>query len=206
MNRRAVSIIGCAIALWLPCAAQNTLESLPLKGRHAITLGGGMKMNSQTAVSVSPAEIDLKSGFVGALTYGYWYDSDWQVNLSVGAFGAGTQVSFRGVSTGAIAHIQVGMSYYPSQLALGAVGRPYISLAAGAYTGSATQAGFIGAGAVQETVPGGRASVGIDFFPTSWMKLGPAFSYHFLGDFTKIVGDRRNFTGTEFSLGFGVVL
>ena len=206
MNRRVLSIVVCAIALWLPCAAQNTWEPLPLKGRHAITLGGGMKMNSQTVVSVSPAGIDLKSGFVGSLTYGYWYDSDWQVNLSVGVFGAGTRDSFRGVSTGAIAHIHVGMSYYPSQLALGAVGRPYISVAGGAYTGSATQVGFIGAGTVQETVPGGRASIGIDFFPTSWMKMGPALSYHFLGDFAKIVGDRRNFTGAEFSLGFGVVL
>lgn len=206
MNRRAAGIVACAVMLWVPSAAQTDTEAFPLKGRHTITLGGGMKMNSQTIATVSPAGIDLQSGFNGFLSYGYWFDDEWQVHLTLGVFGMGTKVSYLGVSTDLITHGQIGMSYYPSKLALGSVCRPYIGIAAGAYTGSATQTGILGVGIIQETVPGGRVTLGADFFVTGWLKLGPALSYHVLGDFTKVVGDRRNFTGTEFSLNLGVVL
>jgi outer membrane protein W len=177
-----------------------------LKGRHAISLTGGMKTNSKTVAVVDPMGIDLESGFVGSIGYGYWFDENWQVNFSIGVFGAKTQVDYNGVSTGTTIPVLIGFAYYPMQLAMGTVGRPYVGLAGGMYSGTATQTGLAGVGTVTEIVPGGKFTIGIDFRVGDWLKLGPSVSYHRLGAFSKIVGEEADFSGVELSVGMGVLL
>jgi hypothetical protein len=197
--------IFCALIFQTTSIAQ--LEPVKLMGRHTITVEGGAKTNSNTSVTTGASGVDVKSGFVGSLNYGYWFDEEWAITLSVGGFGMGAKTSFNNVETSSVMPILFGAKYYPSKLALGAVGRIYFGLAAGDYMGFATKTqNIFNNSVVSESVFGGQLSAGMDFFVASWLKFGPKLSYHFMGDFSEVIGTKKNLSGAAFSVEFGIVL
>ena len=198
--------IFCALILQTTASAQQ-LEPVKLIGRHTITLEGGTKTNSNTTVIANAGGVDVKSGFVGSINYGYWFDEEWAITLSAGVFGAGANTSYNNVQTSSVIPLLFGMKYYPKALALGAVGRIYAGLAVGDYMGFATKTqSLFGQSVVSESVFGGQISVGMDFFMASWFKIGPKLSYHLLGDFSQVIGTQKNLSGAAFSVEFGFVL
>lgn len=141
------------------------------------------------------------------MNYGYWFDEEWSLTFSAGVFGAGTSVRYNNVETKAVIPVLFGMRYYPAKFSLGSVGRVYAGLALGRYMGSGTRVrALFTTETFTESVFGGESSLGVDLFVTSWFKLGPKLSYHFLGDFSEIVGTKKNLSGAAFSFDFGFVL
>lgn len=205
MKRIVFVVILCSLMLSTAAIAQP--EPVKLLGRHTITIEGGTKTNSNTSVIVNGGDVDVKSGFIGSLNYGYWFDEEWAVTLSVGGFGMGAKTTFNNVETSSVMPILFGVKYYPQKLAMGAVGRVYAGLAAGSYMGFATKVqNFFSTKAISESVFGGQVSVGMDFFVASWFRLGPKLAYHLMGDFSEVIGTKKNLSGAAFSLEFGVVL
>ena len=183
-----------------------------LSGRHSIFIDGGFKTNSTTSVIISSGTVETNTGFVGSINYSYWFENEWAMTFSAGVFGASTSTKFNGVETSGIVPLLFGVRYYPEKLSLGSKGRFYAGLSLGQYIGFATQAikteSIFGAQAetISESVFGGTADLGIDVFVASWFKIGPKLSYHFLSDYNKIIGTRKNLSGTSFAIEFGFVL
>ena len=197
--------IFCALVFQTSSIAQP--EPVKLIGRHTITFEGGTKTNSNTSVITGADGSDVKSGFVGSINYGYWFDEEWAITMSGGVFGAGASTMYNNVETSSVIPLLFGVKYYPYKLALGAVGRIYLGLAAGDYMGFATKSGsFLTTSIVSESVFGGQLSVGADFFVTSWFKIGPKLSYHLMGDFSEVIGTKKNLSGAAFSVEAGFVL
>jgi hypothetical protein len=200
----AVLLAGTAGAL-----AQDAARPAPLalENRHQLSFSFGFKTNSKSAVATGLASVDVETGFLSSLAYGYWFSPEWQLNFSAGLFGTETKVTWKGVATGATIPVLFGISYYPLSLSMGSVGRPYAGIAAGVYIGSATRAttGLLTT-TESETVLGGRITLGVDLFVAQWFKLGPSLSYHLLDDFTRVTAEKKNYSGAEFSINFGFIL
>jgi hypothetical protein len=205
---KRILLLGMFCTLMLQTAAYaQQLEPVKLIGRHAITFEGGTKTNSNTSVNTSFSGVDVSSGFIGSLNYGYWFDEEWALSLSIGGFGMGAKTTYNNVETSTITPILFGVKFYPRPLALGAVGRIYFGLAAGDYMGFATKTqGILNTSVISESVMGGQISAGLDLFVASWFKLGPKLSYHLMGDFSEVIGSKKNLSGAAFSIEFGFVL
>jgi len=211
MKKITLIIFICILALQAASTAQ--VEPVKLSGRHALTLEGGAKAHSNTSVVTNTNGVEAKTGFVGTVNYGYWFNEEWALSLSAGMFGAGVNTKYSyfntnsSVETNAIMLFLVGVKYYPEKLALGSVGRVYAGLAFGDYVGFATKtSNFMGQTVVSESSFGGQISIGVDLFIASWFKVGPKLSYHYMGDYSEVIGTTKNLSGTAFSVEVGFVL
>lgn len=200
-------ILSVIILFVIHTSANAQIEKINLSGRHTIFFESGFKMNSKTAAVTNAASVEAKTGFVGSLSYGYWFDEEWALTFSGGVFGAEANVKYNNVESNAIMPILFGARYYPAKLALGSVGRFYTGLALGTYVGTATRTKTaFTTETISESVFGGQALIGIDLFVASWFKFGPKLSYYFLSDFKEIIGSEKNLSGAAFSIDFGFVL
>ncbi|MCX6169663.1 MAG: hypothetical protein NTX65_09990 [Ignavibacteriales bacterium] len=204
---RSFLVLSVIVLFALQTTSSAQIEKIKLAGRHTIFVESGFKTNSTTSASTNLSGVEVKTGFIGSINYGYWFDEEWALSFGAGVFGAGASTRFNGVDTKAVMPILFGMRYYPAALALGSVGRVYAGLALGQYVGSGTRVKTLfTTETFSESVFGGEASFGIDLFVTSWFKFGPKLSYHFLGDFNELVGIKKNLSGAGFSVELGFVL
>ena len=193
--------------LVLQSASFSQSEPINLSGRHSIFIDGGFKTNSTTSVIISTGTIETRTGFVGGINYCYWFDNELAMTLSAGVFGTSTSTKFNGVETSGIVPLLFGIRYYPEKLSLGSKGRFYAGLSLGQYIGFATKVKtFFATETISESVFGGAAVLGIDVFVASWFKIGPKLSYHFLSDYSEIIGTKKNLSGTAFAIEIGFVL
>jgi hypothetical protein len=177
-----------------------------LKERHTISLILGVKTNTNLSATVSAGKVNLESGFVGFVGYGYWFEEDWQLGLAAGVLGTRSDIAYGTVSAWSIVPVLFGVNYYPTALTMGKLGRPYIGASGGPYIGTASWVGGVsGTGTTVETVPGGRFVLGVDLFFGGWFRIGPAVAYHVVGKFKEITPE-HNFSGTELSLTLGALL
>ncbi|MCK5571831.1 MAG: hypothetical protein KAJ12_03690 [Bacteroidetes bacterium] len=207
--RNGTIVLLCTLLLASTAAGQtdSTVQPVSLAEKHTIFLSLGMKTNSRTTVSVSPGTVHVESGGVGLIGYGYWFDEEWQLNFSAGAFGVQSDVGGPvAVSSRVFVPLLFGISYYPAALKMGKSGRPYVGLSGGAYTGILSRTGgVVGAETVTESVVGGRFAIGVDIF-LGWFRIGPLIGYHLVGEFQEVVGEKTDFSGAEFALVLGVML
>ena len=202
-------LLGSVILMLARPAVSQTADPQDrplLEGRHAINLIIGVKTNSKIGATVAPGKVNLESGFVGSVGYGYWFEEEWQLGFAAGVLAAQSSVDFGNVSSWSIVPVLFGVNYYPTRLAMGKVGRPYIGASGGPYIGSASFVGGLsGTGTTVETVPGARFVLGVDLFFGGWFRFGPAVAYHLVGKFSEIAPE-NSFSGVEFSLTLGALL
>lgn len=188
-------------------AAQNPLNE-NLKNRHSISINGGIKGNSRSEVSGNTVMLNMKSGFTGGIDYGYWFNDDWQMGLSLNLVEASMDLNFGNMKSHAVISFLAGFKWYPESLKLGEAGRIFL----GAYAGPVIGFGLKEQGIpmvsqnITETVVGGQLIAGADIFIARWFKIGPAVNYNFMADFKEITGINKNFSGIGFVFGFGFVL
>lgn len=191
-------------------------EELLLKGRHGISFHAGFQNHASVKTTASAEGVDSETrvnGFLGSLSYSYWAESNWAIEISGGLIDAETATSAgtEGVSSESAAVIALlfGATFYPAPLAMGSSVRPYGSLAAGPYIGSATNS-RVGADIEEETVVesvlGLRLRVGVDSFIGRRFRVGIAAGYHFVSEFDEPIGGDTEYSGAELSFGFGILL
>jgi hypothetical protein len=188
-------------------------EPINLTGVHSIYISFGFKMNSSNSTIASASGVKAETNFIGSLGYQYWWDNQWAMNVSAGVFSAEANVEYANVSSISIMPVLFGVSFYPEALTLGRTGRVHFGLNVGGYMGSGTRTGInlnnilnAGTSSVSETVFGAEPNAGIDFFVSKWLRLGPAISYHFVSEFSEVIGNRKNYSGPVFSVNVGVLL
>lgn len=189
----------------------NTHTSgIHLNGTHSLFLNAGFKINSSSSVQTTVTDVKAETNFMGCIGYQYWFDPEWSVNVTAGLFSAESNIDLANISSIAIIPILFGFSYYPEALSLGTAGRIYLGVNMGIYIGSGTEtkADFVNAGTstVQETVMGIAPHAGIDFYISSWLRIGPVMSYHLINEFQEVVGNRKNYSGSVFCLNLGILL
>jgi hypothetical protein len=202
------------------CQAQETSSSeasfFPLHGRHVITANVGFLSQAVAKSDVSSGTVDSEArstGFLGSLSYAYWVSPEWSVGVSAGALSAeaSSSVEPSAVTSRAasVNPLLFGGAYHPEGLAITPSVRPFGSLAVGPYLGFATNT-RVGSGADSEAVSdaaiGLRGQVGVDLFFARRFRAQVLAGYDLIGDFEEQIGSDKNYSGPEFSLGFGVLL
>ena len=186
------------------------IASIDLQNKHSIYIIAGFKTNSYTAATVSPTTVKVETGFIGFIGYQYWFDNEWSFNLITGLLNAESNVEYLDISSTRIIPVLIGFLYYPQALSLGTAGRVHFGINTGVYIGSASgvksSLNNLKTGTVNETVWGIEPNMGIDFFVTDWLKIGPVISYHFISDFKEVIGNRKNYSGPVFAFNIGIVL
>jgi hypothetical protein len=196
--------------------SQKDTNIIHLKGKHAISLSMGMKTNSGTYIFGSSYNgrdnadyyngniVDAKTGFIGSLSYMYWFDNQWAINFQIGVINAEASVNIGDVSTNSIAPILFGFKFYPEFLSLGSVGRVYAGLNMGAYIGASTRSSlWIFHQTSVETVFGFEPNIGVDLFVADWLRIGPSLSWDIHEDFHDV--SVRNDNSIGFTVNFGIV-
>lgn len=209
MKRALVFLPAVLILLFNSVAAQEkAANNSSLKNRHSLGINMGMKVNSGKEISGDLVFVKMKSGFIGGIEYGYWFKDEWLAGINLSLVEANMDVDYRNVKMSSVYSILFGVKYYPESLKLGGAGRMYAGFFIGPVTGSGSKVSGIPAGTenIVETVVGGQAIIGADFFIARWLKLGPAVNYNFMSDFSEIVGEKKNFGGFGFVFNLGFVL
>ncbi|MBK7107414.1 MAG: outer membrane beta-barrel protein [Ignavibacteriae bacterium] len=204
-------ILIIVVILFVITSTVYSQSNMNLNGTNSINVSFGFKMNSTTSASTTLSEVNTETNILIDLNYQYWFDNQWSVDASVGTFGASANVNYSNISTVTIIPLLFGFSYYPEKLAIGDVGRIHFGLNTGIYIGSGTQTKTsldnlfsIGSDVVNETVFGVEPNLGIDFFISSWLKIGPKISYHFISNFKEL--GNKGYSGGVFAINLGILL
>jgi hypothetical protein len=111
--------------------------------------------------------------------------------------------------TSGVVPILFEVAWAPAALALGPSLRPTVSVGAGPYIGFVTHenvSSVITQETLVESAIGARVRVGMNALLGSWFCTGIEASYHFVGAFDQPIADDTDYSGPEFSLGFGLLL
>jgi hypothetical protein len=176
------------------------------KGKHSLVISPGVKSNSRTSIVSNNTSVSTNSGVTTMMTYGYMFSETWQWNIQVGVFVADASVSDTVVSAKAIIPILFGIRHYPDFLTISDFGNIYVGGSIGTYIGFgsviSTTTGNI---SQAETKFGISVNLGMDLYPFRWLKIGPNVSFHLFGNYSKIIQESTNFSGTEVSFNMGIV-
>jgi len=216
MKRISAALFVALLVISPALCAQNTDETteispaVDLGGMNSIHIVAGVQlMKPVSAAAVSPGTVSSELNFLGLLGYRFWIDNEWSFNISAGIITMESNVDYTGVSSVSITPLLFGFAYYPSDVSLGNTGRVYVGLDAGVYVRSGSEVGLsseeFGTTMVSETAFGAAPKVGIDFFVSDWLRLGPVLSYHFVTEYRESIGGRTNNSGPALSLDLGVV-
>ena len=189
---------------------ENTTRKL--KGTILINLSTGFKINSNNTTSATFGDVKTETDLIGIIGYQYWFAEQWAANASFGLFHADADPKYASVTSIDMNLFSFGISYYPKILSLGDIGRIHCGMNAGLYRITGTKSGVnvhnanICSTAIEEAVFGVAPNAGIDFFILNWIKIGPSVSYHILGDFDQVIGNRINYSGPVFLINAGLLL
>lgn len=188
-------------------------ESGFLKGKHSF--GFSIGMLNQKEVSVYNVNVKAEANFIGGIYYNYWLLDEWALEMSAGVLNAEV---FSGISNlgieqkaATVIPLLAGVRYYPHSIAFAENVRPYISVLVGAHMGHSSS-NRVSLSIITSTITkvesvfAAKAGLGIDAFIESWLRIGLCGAYNFGSDFKEPVGTRRNYSGFELSINFGIIL
>jgi hypothetical protein len=192
---------------------QTGRSPVVIRGRHSIMVHAGFlnRASVQSTVSMGIVETDVRTnGFAGMLSWSYGVAPEWILGFSVGVLDAKVlnSVEFGTVksTSAAVIPFLVEMAFCPSLFGPTSPVRPFISLGAGPYTGVASNENVgltVQVETVTQTVIGMRGRVGLEMFLGRFVQIETAFGYHIVGEFEEPIGNTRNLSGAEFTMGFG---
>jgi hypothetical protein len=195
-----------AIALLLPAVAraQSSVDTLNLTGRSTLLFGLGLIGSRDASAGINGAGAHA-SGELASMSFSHWVTPSVAAEISTGVLGANATAGFgSGAGMNEIMPILFGLSVSPRSLALGTSLRPYLSVAAGPYIHTSTEARGANASASSETVAGARVAAGSNIFVARHFLLAVSGEYHAVGRFSRLdaVTEHPSGFGMTFALGF----
>ncbi len=186
--------------------------TLSLYGKNCLAINIGLLNNTSAVANTTGA--GTSTGFLGSFLYNRWVSDELAFELNAGIVGAKAQsgVNINGIeqTSAAVIPFLAGFRYYPMGLTLGNAVKPYILVMVGAFNGYSSSnkmvlGANIGAESKTQSVFGSKFGVGLDTFIDTWMRIGLNTGFNLVTDFDEPVGQRRNYSGVEFSMSFGVM-
>ena len=207
---RAVTIVLITLLVF---SSILLAQESSLRGRSCIEFQVGLWNESKAGNEIGLSGVTSgakSSGFLGGLAYTYWLRERVALVVSTGII-AGESTSTASLlgrteqRTSSVVPILIGMRYDLLEPEPGDHVRPYAAVAIGSFLGFESSNTLLSQSAHSESAIGGRVGVGADLFAASWLKLGAGVGYNLMTDFRTPVGARSNYSGPDFSLGFGIL-
>jgi hypothetical protein len=214
---RGYEIAACVTALVLGClAARDARSSSPLVHRHAVALEVGVwSQTTEARVETLPAGVTTSvggEGVLAGLSYRYWLEEVLALAISVRAHDLEirkeTDLTGTAARSAAVSSLLIGVRYYFPPSARGGAVRPCLGGDVGLFRGSQDEV-ITGAAVIvnsrTEQAFGGRLGLGVDFALGHHFLVGVGTGYDLMLDFGEPIAGSRNYSGPEFSFGFGYV-
>lgn len=172
--------------------------------KNSIDLRVSYWNNSKSGTSIKVPGVEIGTGGVsGKLMYNFYPDENYAFNVSVGAMSVDVKVSAFNEYTSTIIPLMMGMKYYFVQSSHSNPFRPYISGSMGILIGRESSVKILSVKEHTESAMGGYAGIGSDIILGSLVKLHADIGYNMFTDFSEKIGNRKNYSGPEFSFGIG---
>ena len=194
------------LAIGVPLMAGAQVDTLSLTGRSNLMLGIGLTGQRHTTASGSQASVTTTTtGEAGSFSFNHWVRPEIGVVISASLLSASSSagVSSSGASASAIFPLLFGISYSPRALALSPSIRPFVSLSAGPYIHTLSDAKLFDVSHTSETVLGARLSAGANWFVARHFTVSVEGSYHAIGEFERQDAVAKNPSGFGMNVGFG---
>ncbi len=179
--------VASALLLPLGVRAQQPFDSLSLAGRSTIALGIGLT-GSRSASAEAGIAATRTTGEVASIGFSHWVRPSVAIGISVALLDADTYAAVGHASNNAVTPILFGVSVSPVSLALSRGVRPYVSVAAGPYIHSFTDAVGAQTSATVDTQLGARFAAGMNWFFTRHIMWGFEGAYHAVPAFDRPAG------------------
>ena len=190
-------------------SAEHSYADSP-KNRHSIDVQFSFLKNSKSSVEVGIGGVEINAGnegMGGKVTYNYFIDDEFAINVSAGVISSNATVSTSytntNVNTSIVMPIMFGLKYYFTKYSDKKSVRPYLSGAGGFLVGSETETGTTKVSVSTETAANVYFGAGADFILGKLVKLNADIGYNLSSDFSEPIGARQNYGGPEFSVGVG---
>jgi hypothetical protein len=171
---------------------------------HSIDLGISYWNNSKSGTSIKVPGVHIGTGGVsGKLIYNFYPDENIAFHVSVGAMAVEVNAWTFHENTSTVIPVMMGMKYYFAQLFPSDFIKPYISGSMGILFGTKSSVEIILVEEHTESAMGGYAGIGSDIVLGSLVKLHADVGYNLFTDFSEEIGNRKNYSGAEFSFGIG---
>lgn len=178
------------------------------KKQYSIDIQFSFMKNSKSEVEVGIGGVNVNAGnegLGGKITYNYLLDDEFAINISAGLLSSNVTVSATETSTSSIIPIMFGVKYFLINYSNEKPVKPYLTGATGLLIGSRTETSVTTVSASTETALNLYLGAGADFVLGSLVKLNAGAGYNIASDFSEPVGSRKNYSGTEFSFGVGLM-
>lgn len=180
------------------------------KNKHSIDVQFSFLKNSKSSVEVGMGGVEINAGnegLGGKISYNYFVDDEFAINVSTGVISSGATVSnsyiSSNVNTSIVMPIMFGLKYYFTKYSDKKSIRPYLSGAGGFLFGSETETGSTKVSVSNETATNIYLGAGADFVLGKLVKLNSDIGYNLSSDFSEPIGARQNYGGLVFSVGVG---
>jgi hypothetical protein len=189
-------------------------QNISLKGRSALELNIGSWRGEEMPETppVAQGSISLVAEtnyFTGGLGYSYWLKEQLSLTFTISLLSAkaNTDITIPNVTqqVSTVIPVLLGIRLYIPKPDSSYNIRPFISIAVGPYFGSESANTTLSQQAHTEATVGGRLGLGVDFFLGGHFKLGVNVGYHFVTNFENTIGARKNYNGSELSIGAGYI-
>lgn len=179
--------------------AEPKNRAVDLKGTHSISLHPGYH-DFESQLGYTSGRITAAPHFMGLLSYQYWTENNSALSFSLGILKTETHARYSRTFSKTTIPFLIGYNFYPDGLSWGNVGRGYFGLNAGTYIETNSSVNIdpdnFGAQTNTEVKIGADLHLGLDFYPSKFIRMGPRLAWH----------SSEYFQGTVVSLTFGVLL
>lgn len=183
----------------------QTPDSIGQQGRTLLALSVGLTGTRQATANAARISAG-GSGQLAALALTHFVRPSVAVEITAALLDQDDYVVAAHAHHEAVTPLLFGLSWSPAALALSSDVRPFVSLAAGPYVRTVSDAsGFSGASATMQTALGARLGTGANWFVARHFAVQVEGDYHAAPEFAAENNTRRNVSGFSLSAGFGFV-
>jgi len=195
-------------------AFSASLTAQALEKRHQVGIRTGwwsQVTDTRTELNEDGVSVTVgQDGLWGGVFYEHWLQENLSLDISIGGMVPDISVStgIPGVETetATVGHVLLGVKYYFPRSTYATSVRPYARASAGPIVGdqNTVEIGFtVSVEDRSEVALGGVLSGGVDFVLGEHFMLSAETGYNFMTDFGEPIGGSKNYSGPQFSIGFG---
>lgn len=191
-----------------------SLTAQALERRHQAGIRAGwwnQVTDSRTELNEDGVSVAVgQDGAWGGVFYEHWLQENLALDFSIGGMVPDISVSagIPGVTseTATVGHVLVGVKYYFPQSTYARSVRPFARASVGPVIGdqNTVEVGFtVSMEDRSEVALGGVLAGGVDFVLGEHFMLSAETGYNLMTDFGEPIGGSKNYSGPQFSIGFG---
>ncbi|MCW8809734.1 MAG: hypothetical protein OQK64_02125 [Ignavibacteriaceae bacterium] len=160
--------------------------------------------NSTVQVQSGPVSVEVgTSGISGKIIYNYYPNYDYSFFFSIGGMTPKVSVDNISEHSSTIGSLMMGMKYFPFKSINDDTFRPYLSCGMQMLIGTESNVEILNVESHTESAMGVYGSIGTEFLISSRIKFLTEMGYNLVTDFTVDIGNKKNYSGAEFSFGIG---